>query len=86
LREKKRYLLMRGDPDETVKALKEYLGLVALWEASPRVLEKKGELSIVVVRNSGMRAFRAANFLTNNEILLVSGSVRKLLKALPKSL
>ncbi len=80
MRDKKRYLLVRGDPEETVKVLKEYFGQVGYWQALPKVVYRNGELSVVRVRNAGMQLFRAANFLTNNEIVSVSGSMRKLLK------
>lgn len=78
MRDKKRYLLMRGDPEETTKVLKDYFGQVGYWQASPKVVYRKGELSVVRVRNAGIQIFRAANFLTSNEIVSVSGSLRKL--------
>jgi len=81
VRDKKRYLLMHGDPDETVKVLKVYFGQVGYWQASPKVVYRKDKVSVVRVRNAGMQVFRAANFLTGNDIVLVSGSVRKLLKS-----
>ncbi|MFP3219983.1 MAG: hypothetical protein RXR41_02400 [Candidatus Marsarchaeota archaeon] len=80
VKEKRRYLLIRGRVSDTLDELKVLFGEVGWGEVNPVVVWEKGDLQIARVSNRGVSKFRAANFLTANDVLSVSGCIRKLKK------
>ena len=82
VRDKDRYLLVNGDVEATLKALREEFGRVGLVQASPVVVWREDKFQVVRVKSAGIKKFRAANLFTKNEIILVSGSLLKLKKAM----
>lgn len=81
-REKKRYLLIEGTnlKKNIEAAIKEFVGLLGLSEASPRWIEIKSNKGILSINRKSLEKVRAALLVTKSKakIVRVSGTLKAL--------
>jgi len=78
LREKRRYVLVFGSVDEELDRIRQLFGQTGWETVGPRVMFKGNGWFVIRVSNKGMNKLRAANFLTENRIADVSGSIKRM--------
>ena len=80
-REKKRYLLLEGDIDKKniEKVILDYIGILGYSKASPKIIAKSKEKTILAINRKELDKVRAAFLLAGKvKIVKVSGSLKKL--------
>ncbi len=74
MREKKRYLLFRGPKSKVEEAILDYVGILGYAKACPVFVSK----NILAVNRKEVEKIKAALFLSDIEVLKVSGTLKKL--------
>jgi len=84
LREKNRYLLIKGRKEEFFKIQKEFLGIIGFSKASFKVIDEKGDLFLVKCNSEVLDKVRASFCLydSNLRIVRVFGTIKKYLKTI----
>ena len=82
LRKKKRYLLVKGknSKDNFFKAVKEFIGILGMSEASPNIIKSNDNEMIISVNRNSVDKVRAslAVWPEKMEITKVSGTIKGL--------
>ncbi|OGJ22116.1 hypothetical protein A3K73_07565 [Candidatus Pacearchaeota archaeon RBG_13_36_9] len=82
-REKKRYLLIKGEEaskENIEKAILEYVGVLSYSKACPEVIKKGKNSLILAVNRKSLDEIRAALLISGKkiEVIRVSGSIKNL--------
>ncbi len=82
MREKKRYLLIKGGISEKkiIESIKEFGGILGLSNARPFFIEKNKEYLILCINRKALNLVRASFAICKEEIkiLAVSGTLKKI--------
>lgn len=83
-KENKRYLLLRGKNlvKNVPEAIKEFIGVLGISEASPTFIESKTDKAILSINRKSLEKIRASLALSKEkiEVLKVSGTLKGLKK------
>lgn len=79
-RENKRYLLVKGNPDNIEKAILEFVGVNGYSKASPAFIKKTKDSSIISINRESINDVRASLAIYKNklEVTKVSGTLKGL--------
>jgi RNase P/RNase MRP subunit POP5 len=77
LKEKKHYLVFKGDKDKVEKALYEFLGVLGFAKAAPLIVESKKGYGVLSFNRQYTNEIRAAFSFYHLETLGISGTIKK---------
>jgi RNase P/RNase MRP subunit POP5 len=78
LKEKKHYLAFEGEKDKVEKALSEFLGILGMAKANPRIIEAKKGHGILSFNRKYADDIRTALVFSGIHTLGISGTINKL--------
>jgi RNase P/RNase MRP subunit POP5 len=80
LREKKRYLFVKGNPNEIEKAVLDFIGVLGMSKSALAFIKKERDSAIVSVNREMVNEIRASMAVSPEklEVLRVSGTLRGL--------
>jgi len=78
-RENKRYLLIENAGEKEIeKAILEYVGILGYAKASPQIIKKEKDKTIIAVNRKELDKIKASFLFYNIKIKKVSGTLKKL--------
>ncbi|HTZ42169.1 MAG TPA: Rpp14/Pop5 family protein [Candidatus Omnitrophota bacterium] len=80
MREKKRYLYVKGNPNEIEKAILNFIGVLGMSKASPAFIKKEKDYAIISINRQSLNEVRASLAVSPEklEVLRVSGTMKSL--------
>jgi RNase P/RNase MRP subunit POP5 len=82
LREKKRYLLVKGNPNDIEKAVLDFIGILGMSKAALAFVKKERDSSIISINRGSLNEVRASLCVWPEklEVQRVSGTLKGLRK------
>ena len=82
LREKKRYLLVKGNPNDIEKAVLDFIGILGMSKAALAFVKKERDSSIISINRGSLNEVRASLCVCPEklEVQRVSGTLKGLRK------
>jgi len=77
LKEKRHYLVFKGDKEKVEKALMEFLGILGWAKIAPVILVSKRDYGVIGFNRKYANEIRAAFAFYGLEVLGISGTIKK---------
>jgi RNase P/RNase MRP subunit POP5 len=80
MREKKRYLFVKGNPNEIEKAILEFIGILGMSKTALAFIKKERDSAIISINREALNDVRASLVIWPEklEVLRVSGTLKGL--------